>query len=220
MLAALLYVIFSWNKLIKDGTADIEKPKFSQKIGALLRDPLKFGPGWQMVFMNFTVSGVGIFMAVKLDEIFRVWPHREERITLSGHWHILAALIATIILLYYGDLSGLKGKVRKWYGWIIIIMSDLAFASATIFSMKRLFVAESEQQSLVNTVMLLMDIGLAVVLLALAIFMGWRLFDLFKKDGFWSKEFASERKTNAEAEIEEQKRKLEELQKTLEEESE
>jgi hypothetical protein len=220
MLAALLYVIFSWNKLIKDGTADIEKPKFSQKIGALLRDPLKFGPGWQMVFMNFTVSGVGIFMAVKLDEIFRVWPHREERITLSGHWHILAALIATIILLYYGDLSGLKGKVRKWYGWIIIIMSDLAFASATIFSMKRLFVAESEQQSLVNTVMLLMDIGLAVVLLALAIFMGWRLFDLFKKDGFWSKEFASERKTNAEAEIEEQKRKLEELQKILEEESE
>jgi len=163
---------------------------------------------------------VGIFMAVKLDEIFRVWPHREERITLSGHWHILAALIATIILLYYGDLSGLKGKVRKWYGWIIIIMSDLAFASATIFSMKRLFVAESEQQSLVNTVMLLMDIGLAVVLVALAIFMGWRLIDLFKKDGFWSKEFASERKTNAEAEIEEQKRKLEELQKILEEESE
>jgi hypothetical protein len=220
MLAALLYVIFSWNKLIKDGTADIDKPKFTQKIGALLRDPLKFGIGWQMVFMNFTVSGVGIFMAVKLDEIFRVWPHREERITLSGHWHILAALIATIILLYYGDLSGLKGKVRKWYGWIIIIMSDLAFASATIFSMKRLFVAESEQQSLVNTVMLLMDIGLAVVLVALAIFMGWRLIDLFKKDGFWSKEFASERKTNTEAEIEEQKRKLEELQKTLEEESE
>jgi len=220
MLAALLYVIFSWNKLIKDGTADIEKPKFTQKIGALLRDPLKFGIGWQMVFMNFTVSGVGIFMAVKLDEIFRVWPHREERITLSGHWHILAALIATIILLYYGDLSGLKGKVRKWYGWIIIIMSDLAFAAATIFSMKRLFVAESEQQSLVNTVMLLMDIGLAVVLVALAIFMGWRLIDLFKKDGFWSKEFASERKINTEAEIEEQKHKLEELQKTLEEESE
>ena len=219
MFAALLYVIYAWGKLIKEGTADIENPNFSQKMGALLRDPLKFGPGWQMVFMNFTVSGVGLFMAAKLDEIIRVWPHREERVTLTGHWHILAALIATIILFYYGDLSGLKGKVRKWYGWVIIIMSDIAFASATIFSMKRLFVAESEQQSLVNTVMLLMDMGLVLVLVVLAIFLGWRLVDLFKKDGFWSKEFSAERKSNAKAEIEEQKRKLEELQATLEEES-
>ncbi|MEW6233709.1 MAG: hypothetical protein AB1566_15555, partial [Chloroflexota bacterium] len=217
MLAALMYVIFAWDKLIKEGTASIEKPNFFQKMGALLRDPLKFGPGWQMVFMNFTVSGVGIFMAVKLEEIFRVWPHREERITLTGHWHILASLIATIILFYYGDLSGLKGKLRQWYGWLIIIMSDLAFASATVFSMKRLFVAESEQQSLVNTVMLLMDMGLAIVLVVLAVFMLWRLYDLFREKGYWAEEFAAERKANTKAEIEEQQRKLEELKATLEE---
>ena len=139
---------------------------------------------------------------------------RPPHVALAG---LGAALIATIILLYYGDLSGLKGKVRKWYGWIIIIMSDLAFASATIFSMKRLFVPESEQQSLVNTLMLLMDMGLALVLLALGIFMGWRLFDLFKKNGLWSKELAAERKINAETEIEEIKRKLDELQAAQEE---
>ncbi|KAA3644172.1 MAG: hypothetical protein DWQ07_18860 [Chloroflexi bacterium] len=217
MFAALLFVIFSWDKLIKEGTAHIEKPGFFQKMGALLRDPLKFGPGWQMVFMNFTVSGVGIFMAVKLDEIFRVWPHREERITLTGHWHILASLIATIILFYFADLMGLKGKARKWFGWLVIIMSDLAFASATIFSMKRLFVAESEQQALVNTLMLLMDVGLALVLIALAIFMGWRLYDLFRKDGRWSKELAAEKKTSAQSQIEEQQQRLKELQATLEE---
>jgi hypothetical protein len=38
---------------------------------------------------------VGIFMAVKLTKIFRVWPHSEERITLTGHWQILAALTAS-----------------------------------------------------------------------------------------------------------------------------
>ncbi len=220
MLAALMYVIFSWDKLIKEGTAGIQKPNFFQKMGALLRDPLKFGPGWQMVFMNFTVSGVGIFMAVKLDEIFRVWPHREERITLTGHWHILAALIATIILFYYGDISKLKGKARQWYGWTIIIMSDLAFASATIFSMKRLFVDEINQQPLVNTVMLLMDFGLAVVLVALAIFMIWRLYDLFRANGFWQQELIEERKAVAKAEFEEQQRKLEELKAIIEEVSE
>ncbi|MBN1449564.1 MAG: hypothetical protein JW963_00990 [Anaerolineales bacterium] len=220
MLAALMYVIYTWDMLIKEGTAGLEKPTFFQKIGALLRDPLKFGPGWQMVFMNFTVSGVGIFMAVKLDEIFRVWPHREERITLTGHWHILAALVATIILMYFADLSGLKGKARKWFGWLLIILSDVAFGSATIFSMKRLFVDEINQQSLVNTLMLLMDLGLGIILVALAIFLIWRLYDLFQEKGYWLKEFSAEKRFNAEAELAEQKRKLEELNAILKEVSE
>jgi hypothetical protein len=219
MLAALLYVIYSWNKLIKDRLAEqgLEKSNILQKFAALFHDPLKFGSGWQMVFMNFTVSGVGIFMAVKLEEIFRVWPHREERITLTGHWHILAGLIATIILLYYLDLSGIKGKTRQWAGWIIIIASDVAFASATIFSMKRLFVTEIEQQPLVNTTMLLIDFGLGSILILLALFLGWRLYDLFTKDGFWHKEYTEEKKRNAEIDIADQKRKLEELTAALEE---
>lgn len=190
MLAALLYVIYSWKKLIHDRVNElgIAKPSFGQKLKALLHDPLKFGSGWQMVFMNFTVSGVGIFMAVKLDEIFRVWPAREERITLTGHWHILAAIIATIIIMYYWDISGMRGKTRKWAGWILIICSDLAFAAATVFSMKRLFVTEYFEQPLVNWTMLVMDFGLGIILVVLAIFLGWRLFDLFKQDGLWRKE--------------------------------
>ncbi|RPH63076.1 MAG: hypothetical protein EHM81_00885, partial [Chloroflexi bacterium] len=65
MFAALLLLIWSWNKLIKDGTANLKKPTLGHKLAALLRDPLKFGPTWQMLFMNFTTSGIGIFMAVK-----------------------------------------------------------------------------------------------------------------------------------------------------------
>lgn len=192
MLAALMLVIYGWDKFIRDGVKGISKPRARDKIRALFRDPLRFGPLWQMVFMNFTVSGVGIFFAVRLDEIFRMWPHREERIELTGHWHVLSAIIATIILLYYGDMIGLKGKVRKWYGWGIIILSDLAFASVTIFETKRLFVEESAQQPLVNTVMVLMDFGLAMILVILAIVMLWRLFDLFKNKGRWTEEAAQE----------------------------
>jgi hypothetical protein len=40
--------------------------------------------------------------------------------------------------------------------------------------------------------MLLADIGLAVVLLALALLMIWRLADLFSKGGRWTKELADE----------------------------
>ncbi len=192
MLGALMLVIYVWDKLIRIGTAGLEKPSGWQKLKALLRDPLKFGPFWQMVFMNFTVSGIGIFYAVRLDEIFRMWPHREERIELTGHWHVLSAIIATIILLYYGDLIGLKGKIRQLYGWGIILLSDLAFASVTIFETKRLFVDEASQQPLVNIVMLLMDFGLGMLLVILAMVMIWRLLDLFKKKGRWTEEAGHE----------------------------
>ncbi len=192
MLAALFLLIWSWGKLIREGTADIAKPSFEQKLRALLRDPLRFGPTWQMLFMNFTTSGIGIFMAVRLDEIFRVWPAREERIELTGHWHVLSAIVATIILFYYGDMIGLKGKIRQWYGWLIIVLSDIAFASVTIFEMKRLFITEAEQQPLVNALMYAIDFGLGMLLVILAVVMVWRLIDLFKNKGRWTEEVAHE----------------------------
>jgi hypothetical protein len=192
MLGALLLVIFAWDKLIREGVAGIKKPSSWQKLKALLRDPLKFGPFWQMVFMNFTVSGIGIFYAVRLDEIFRMWAHRDERIELTGHWHVLSAIIATIILLYYGDMIGLKDRVRKFYGWGIIVLSNIAFASVTLFETKRLFISEATQQPLVNTLMILMDFGLGMLLVLLAMVMIWRLTDLFKKKGRWTEEIAHE----------------------------
>jgi flagellar biosynthesis protein FlhB len=127
-------------------------------------------------------------MAIRLDEIFRVWPAREERIELTGHWHALSAIIATIILFYYGDMIGLKGKVRQFYGWSILIFSDIALASVTVFEMKRLFISEAEQQPLVNFLMYAMDIGLGALLVILAAVMVWRLTDLFKKKGRWTEE--------------------------------
>ncbi len=192
MLAALFLLIWSWNMLIRTGTAHLEKPTFGQKLAALVRDPLQFGPTWQMLFMNFTTSGVGIFMAVRLDEIFRVWPAREERIELTGHWHALSAIIATIILLYYGDILGLKGKIRQWYGWLILIFSDVALAAVTVFEMKRLFIAEATQQPLVNGLMYAIDFGLGMLLVLLAVVMVWRLIDLFRQNGRWTEERAHE----------------------------
>lgn len=198
MLAALFMVIYAWDKWIKEGLAKkgLKKGNFFQGLAALVHDPLKFGATWQMVFMNFTVSGVGIFVAVKLDEIFRVWPWRDERYILTGHWHILSVLTATILLLYYADLAGLKGKARQWFGWGIILFSDLAFGAVTVFEMKRFFVSEATQQPLVNAAMLLADLGLGSVLLILGALLGWRLYDLFHKQGRWTEE-AGERLEHA-----------------------
>jgi hypothetical protein len=190
MTAALMLVIFGWKKLINERLTEqgITKANVFQGIKALIHDPLKFGPLWQMVFMNFTVSGVGIFMAIKLDKIFRIWPAREERITLTGHWHILAALIATIIMMYYADMCGLKGKARQWFGWIVIIGSDIAFGSMTIFSMKRGFVSTYDQQPLVDWTMIFADFGLGAIMVVLAMFLLWRIYDFMNEKGAWQQE--------------------------------
>jgi hypothetical protein len=192
LVAGLLLVIYGWGRLVRDRIAEqgIEKASFGQKFKALFHDPVKWGATWQMVYMNFCVTFVGLFMAAKLDDIIRRLPLREERITLTGHWHVLAAIIATIMLLYFVDLMGLKGKARKWFGWLVIISSDLAFGAATIFALKRLFVSESDQQPLVDTLDLLTEIGLGLLLIVIAAFLVWRLIDLFKKNGHWAKDLS------------------------------
>ncbi|MEW6232574.1 MAG: hypothetical protein AB1566_09725 [Chloroflexota bacterium] len=192
LLATLFLVIHGFRKLIHERLAEqgIQKASFWPGLSALLHDPLKFGALWQMVYMNFVVTFVGIFMAIRLDKVIRMWTAREERIVLTGHWHILSGIIATIILLYYADLIGLKGKARQWFGWLVILGSDLAFGAVTVFETKRLYVSESAQQPVVNWTMALADLGLAVVLVVLAVLMVWRLVDLFKPDGRWTKELA------------------------------
>lgn len=192
LLGALFLVIFGFSKLIRERLAEqnITKATFGQRIKALVHDPLKFGALWQMVFMNFVVSFPGIFMAVMLDEIFRVWPLRDERVILTGHWHILSGIIATIILFYYADMAGLKGRKRQVFGWFVIVFSNVAFGATTIFMLKRLFVSEALEGPFANTAILLMDISLGVLLLTQAVLMVWRLLDLFTKRGRWHTELS------------------------------
>jgi len=54
--------------------------------------------------------------------------------------------------------------------------------------MRRLLISEGEQQPLINRAILAGDIGVIVLLLALAALMVWRLTDLFKKNGRWREE--------------------------------
>ncbi len=191
MVASLFLTIYTWRKQIEIGLHKMGitgKASLGQKLKALLADPLPVGATWQMMYMNAVVTAPGVFMAIKL-KMLRDWLLREERIGLVGHWHILAAVIATILLLYYGDVVGLKDRARKWYGWGIVIASDLAFFAATLFYTKRLYVSVSQQQPLVNLTMYLLDASLFLVLVIVAALMVWRLVDLFKPEGQWTAEW-------------------------------
>ena len=90
-------------------------------------------------------------------------------------------------------MAGLKGKARQWFGWIVIIASDIAFASVSLYETKRLFVSGAEQQPLVDIIMIIADAGLAITLVVLAALMIWRLVDLFRRNGRWTKESGAKR---------------------------
>ncbi|MBT4575277.1 MAG: hypothetical protein HOB92_02295, partial [Candidatus Cloacimonetes bacterium] len=74
----------------------------------------------------------------------------------------------------------LKKKIGNLYGWVIILASDLAFAMITIFSIKRLWVIEEAQQTLVNQLHIFSEIGLGLLLTSLGIYMVVRLVDFLK----------------------------------------
>jgi uncharacterized membrane protein len=140
--------------------------------------------------MNFVTTFIGLFMAARLDKLIRTWDAREERVILTGHWHVLSAIVATILLLYYADMAGLQGRARRWFAWLVIVSSNLAFFGASLFETKRLYVSEAAQQQLVDGSMFFIDAGLALLLTALALLMLWRLTDLLKPRGRWTHEMA------------------------------
>lgn len=183
MSGALMLVIFGWRKLMGFGPGTVKETLgFMSRIKRLLADPLQFGALWQMVFMNFTVSGVGIFMAIKLESIFRYIPFREERIALVGHWHILAALIGTIVLFYLmSEVFPIRKKLRNVFGWVILLGSDLAFATMTLFSLKRLWFLEENQEEFVTTLMLLTDVGLGAMEIMFGIYVLIVMFNFVRR---------------------------------------
>jgi hypothetical protein len=88
LVASWLLTYFGWRKIVRTrlNAQAITQAGFRLRLSALLHDPLRFGMLWQMVYMNFVVTAVGIFMAIRLDEVIRKWPLREEQVALTGHW--------------------------------------------------------------------------------------------------------------------------------------
>ena len=79
------------------------------------------------------------------------------------------------------EIFPLKGKIRKAFGWIIIISSDVAFIMITLLSLKRLWVSEENQQPFVDFFMLVTDFGLGMLEIILAIYMVWLLIKLIMR---------------------------------------
>jgi len=181
LLAALLMVIAGTDRLIRRGLAQqgIVKGTPGQKLRALVRNPLHFGLFAQMILLQPIMVFPGLYTAVKLDEVFRIWPLEAERRILVGHWHILATTSAVMMLFLVADRLDVRGWLRQLLGWGVLLGANLAFAVAAVYQ----FLPPDAERAWTT---LYLDTGLGLTLVVLAGFLGIRLIDLFRARGHWT----------------------------------
>jgi len=164
---AILVAIWGFAHLMRQGL-EPGRAGLGQKIRALLRDPIRFGILFELIFVNVVVTVPGVYVAFNL-ETYRLPAYLDvERTILVGHWHILATLSAVIVLFLIADRLGAHGWVRQVAGWGLLLGSSLAFLSVQFY----MFRQPGQEQP---WAMLLFETGIAASLLAVALFVAVQL---------------------------------------------
>jgi hypothetical protein len=139
-----------------------------QRLRALLRDPIRFGVFFELIFVNVVVTVPGVYVAFNLETYRTPAYLAVERTILVGHWHILATLSAVLVLFLIADRLGTRGWVRQVAGWGLLLGSSLSFIFVTVYMFRQ------PGQEKAWTVPLF-EIGIAISLLALALLVAVQL---------------------------------------------
>ncbi len=134
---AILVAIWGFAHLMRQGL-EPGRAGTGQKIRALLRDPIRFGIFFELIFVNVVVTVPGVYVAFNL-ETYRLPAYLEvERTILVGHWHILATLSAVIVLFLIADRLGdarlgapgcRLGPARWGRRWLLCLSSSTCSGS-------------------------------------------------------------------------------------------
>jgi hypothetical protein len=152
------------------GQAEPKPARLGQKLKALFRDPVRFGIFFELVFVNVVVTVPGVYVAFNLETYRSPAYLAVERSILVGHWHVLATLSAVIVLFLIADRLGARGWVRQVVGWGLLAGSTLSFVFVNIY----LFRQPGQEKSWTVP---FFEIGIALSLLALALFVAVQLVD-------------------------------------------
>jgi hypothetical protein len=162
---------FAWHMRegVRGGT-----PGAGQKLRALLRDPVRLGIFFELIFVNMVVTAPGVYTAFNLETYRSPAYLAVERTILVGHWHVLATLSAVIVLFLIADRLGTRGWLRQAVGWGLLAGSTLSFVFVN------LYMSRKPDQEKVWT-MPFFEAGIALSLLALAIFVAAHLVSRLRK---------------------------------------
>ena len=159
---AILVAIWGFARLIREhggGSA----AGLARKLRALLRDPVRFGIFFELIFVNVVVTVPGVYVAFNLERYREPAYLAVERTILVGHWHVLATLSAVIVLFLIADRLNLRGRARQIAGWGLLAGSTLSFLFVNVYMFRQ------PGQEKAWTVPFF-ETGIALSLVALAVF--------------------------------------------------
>ncbi|MHA1718212.1 MAG: hypothetical protein ACTSWX_11150 [Promethearchaeota archaeon] len=171
LLGSNVFIIwFGWKDIAMEKLGEnYDNASFWKRIKYSFSDPIKSTFYFLLFFQNIVVTLPGLYVAASLDQKYRTLDYFELEIDFCiGHWHILATLIATMLLLLSIDYFNVKGKVRKTIGVTIFIGSLLAFGAGALYTIRSPPATIIEPYfaiTIVGVVILFMGYGIAIFML-------------------------------------------------------
>ncbi|HSJ55873.1 MAG TPA: hypothetical protein VLC95_01755 [Anaerolineae bacterium] len=174
---AVLVAIWGFAWLMREAGAGASA---GAKLKALLREPIRLGIFFELIFVNVVVTTPGVYVAFNLER-YRSPAYTEvERGILVGHWHVLATLSAVVLLFLIADrLAQEPGSwlARRWVrqavGWGLLAGSTLAFVFVNVY----MFRLPGQEKAWTVPIF---ETGIALSLLALALWTAVALADRVK----------------------------------------
>jgi hypothetical protein len=166
---AIMVAIWGFASLVKQGTETGQRGgRLWPPLRALLRDPVRFGIFFELIFVNVVVTVPGVYVAFNLVTYRTPAYLAVERTILVGHWHILATLSAVMVLFLIADRLDTKGWLRQAVGWGLLAGSTLSFLFVNVY----MFRQPGQEKAWTVPVF---ETGIALSLLALAVFVAVHL---------------------------------------------
>ena len=170
LICTLIMTIAGWLKASMDYLGDdYMRASRLKKLKGVFGDPLQFTLYFLFFFSFFAVTIAGIIAGLRTETILRT--HEYVIIEYSfnvGHWHILAVLLALILLVIAVDYYGVQGKGRKVFAWSLFIGYIIAYTSVNLY-MQRFPPAEIVDPwltlTLVGAVIMFLSVVLGMTLL-------------------------------------------------------
>ena len=109
-----------------------------KKLGGMFKDSVKFALYFIYLYAQIVVTICGIVVGLKTREVYRTHEYVQVEYDFNvGHWHLLAVLIASLLLLSAVDhFRHTKGKLRTVSGWFMGIGGFIAFSAANWYMMR------------------------------------------------------------------------------------
>ena len=127
--------------VMKDNLGErYESASRSEKFKALVtEDPVRFAYYFLWVYSQIVVTICGIAVGLQTDDVYRIhtWDILEYGFNV-GHWHLLAVVIATLLMIKAIDFYNVQGRERKIVGWLFFAGSVIAFGGVNVYMLRPL----------------------------------------------------------------------------------